>query len=870
MRKYLSFLLCLVCLFEVQALPILGRDLSSLMDSRSEREITFIATFKSPVYKNLAQERSSQERPSQETPTQVQSRKMQAAKLSQADFLKGFSLNKTSQVKNMQSLWINNSIIITGSSSLLSQLSKNEKIESLILDYEVTLEEPLLAKPIEESSEKFTYGLQKVRAPEVWEKLGITGKGITVGLLDTGYAKHPDLEGRVIKAQDFITRKADNKPNDGHGHGTHCLGTIGGRDTSGKAIGVAPDVKFIVGKIFSDRGSSKASAILNAMQWIADPDGNPDTADQPRVVNNSWGGRQRSMAQAKPQWDAVSTWREMGIVPVFAAGNSGPGANTVGTPGGFPHSFAIGATDKKDVIATFSSRGPTTWEGKKYIKPDVSAPGVGTYSAKHSGGYTAMSGTSMATPHVVGVIALMLQANPSLTVRRIEEILEKTSLDLGSEGKDSTYGSGRVDAFKAVTLASNGAEVKLKVKSPYRSVIVKILPDGQISRTNGIDPLSFSMAPGTYDFEISGFGAIKQIVTVKLKAKQKLSLEINLQAAPKFPVNFEMKDENNQPLSARISFPNTPLLAVKTHNGSLTLRLPNGDYSGVVSSLGFAKTARNFQVEGEAVRVSYTLKKISPVLVVADLAGAKSNIPYYYNRALAKLKREFDRIKIQSVHDSLTYADLMGYETVIWFTGDKLGSAIIKPEQEVLEAYVQGGGRLILTGQGISNDIDKTRFAKEVLGAVYKKEDPIFNSLKGLGLKLKLNGKDSSHQRHADVLKITSSSAKAILRYTLKGVAAVENSYGKGKLVFLGFGVEGVTGEENRIALLKALLERLDPSLQERLDRLETAYKNAPKIHEVLASRFKVTPENRSELLEYLKSAKTLAPYRAILAELQQ
>jgi len=464
----------------------------------------------------------------------------------------------------------------------------------------------------------------------------------------------------------------------------------------------------------------------------------------------------------------------------------------------------------------------------------------------------------------------MLQANPSLTVRRIEEILEKTSLDLGAEGKDSTYGSGRVDAFNAVSMALNGALVKFTIKSPYPAIAVKVLPDGQITRTNGVDPLSFSMAPGTYHFEISGFGAIEQTVTVKLAAKEKISLNIKLEAAPKFPVNFEMRDENNKALRARISFPGTPVLAREIYSGSLTLQLPNGDYRGVASSLGFAKTTKGFKVEGAETTVSYTLNKISPVLVVADLAGAKTEIPYYYNRALAKLKRDFDQTKMQSVNESLTYADLMGYETVIWFTGDKLGSVIIKPEQEALDAYVKEGGRLILIGQGISNDLEEGHFAKEVLGAVFKKEDPIFNSLKGLGLKLKLNGKGSHAQRTPDILTITSSTAKAILKYTFKGVAAVENTYGAGKLIFLAFGIEGVTGEENRVALMKALLDRMDPSLQERLDRLKVVYKNTPKIHEALVRRIKVTSDNRAEILEYLKTANTLAPYRSLLAQLQE
>src|SRR5439155_24817913 len=112
---------------------------------------------------------------------------------------------------------------------------------------------------------------------------------------------------------------------------------------------------------------------------------------------------------------------------------------TVGTPGGFLEAFGVGATDVNDAIADFSSRGPVTWDDKQYVKPDISAPGKDVTSVKAGGGYTAMSGTSMATPHISGILALLYQANPSMTIDQARDLLERTAQDLGEPGKDNNY-----------------------------------------------------------------------------------------------------------------------------------------------------------------------------------------------------------------------------------------------------------------------------------------------------------------------------------------------------------------------------------------------------------------------------------------------
>ncbi|PCJ15087.1 MAG: hypothetical protein COB02_18380 [Candidatus Cloacimonadota bacterium] len=369
------------------------------------------------------------------------------------------SFSKTGGGEVVSELPFANALVANVSNKTLKDLANNPDIAQITLDRVIMFEEtPANSNEEVGSSKDWTYGLKVLGVDKVRAAYNLTGKGVRVGILDTGIdAEHPDLKGKVVAWKDWA---GDSEtPKDAHGHGTHCAGTIAGGDASGKNIGVAPEVELVIGRIFGDSGGATLSGILGAMNWITDPDSNADTDDAPRIVSNSWGGRQGSMQSEKAMWNIIKTWRSLNMVPVFAAGNSGPRAKTMGTPGGYPHSFAVAATDSKDKAAYFSSRGPITWEGVDYVKPDIAAPGVDIYSAKPGGGYQKMSGTSMACPHVSGLAALVLQANPALTVKQVEKALTAYAVDLGAEGKDSTFGEGRVD-IKASIDAIKGVSEK--------------------------------------------------------------------------------------------------------------------------------------------------------------------------------------------------------------------------------------------------------------------------------------------------------------------------------------------------------------------------------------------------------------------------
>jgi len=286
-----------------------------------------------------------------------------------------------------------------------------------------------------------------------------------VSSIDTGVRyTHKDLAGQYIGQYDgwygwYEPRGHAATPYDDQGHGTHTMGTIVGKG----GIGVAPDAYWMTCKgCYSDGcGSSDLTACGQWIQCPTSPDGQTeDCSRAPWVVSNSWGGGQGS------SWynNIVKAWQAAWIIPVFSQGNSGPNCGTANSPGDQPKEILIGvgATDSSDRLASYSSVGPTT-DGR--VKPDIAAPGSSVVSASYSGdsSYQTMSGTSMACPHVAGVIALMQSKNPSLTYDEIYSYITNSAVRTGltatgrncggksdSAFPNNSFGYGRINAYAAV------------------------------------------------------------------------------------------------------------------------------------------------------------------------------------------------------------------------------------------------------------------------------------------------------------------------------------------------------------------------------------------------------------------------------------
>jgi serine protease AprX len=341
------------------------------------------------------------------------------------------------------------------------------------------------------------WGLAKIQVPAVWA-MGVSGQGVVIGGQDTGYDwQHPTVIRQykgwlrdttanhnyhwhdAISTLSPLNKQGTNPcglrstvPCDDNAHGTHTMGTMVGDDGMGNQIGVAPGAKWI-GCRNMERGYGSPFTYLECFQWFLAPTelagGRPDPTRAPDIINNSWycapeEGCNPSNFILLEQ--AVNNLRAAGIFIAISATNSGPACQTItGPPAIFPSGFAIGASQANDSIANFSSRGPVVYNNRVYIKPDVVAPGVGVRSAIPGGKFATFNGTSMASPHVAGTVALMISANPALRgeVALLEEILKKTAVPLrtsvvcggipGDTIPNPVYGHGRINALAAVQAA---------------------------------------------------------------------------------------------------------------------------------------------------------------------------------------------------------------------------------------------------------------------------------------------------------------------------------------------------------------------------------------------------------------------------------
>ena len=206
-------------------------------------------------------------------------------------------------------------------------------------------------------------------------------------------------------------------------------GTIAGGAGRGFQLGIAPAAKLIIAKVFDEQGNVHDALTVTAMQWMADPDGDPNTNDFPAVVNNSWGGGNPDATQdpaTAPGCQAVDAWIKLGMLPVFAAGNHGPDPSTVDLPSSCPGAVSVGASDTEDALGGFSSRGPAVWKTGDLQKPLLVAPGVNVLSTIPNDDFEMRSGTSMAAPHVTGVATLFYQANAAATVEAATKALKWT------------------------------------------------------------------------------------------------------------------------------------------------------------------------------------------------------------------------------------------------------------------------------------------------------------------------------------------------------------------------------------------------------------------------------------------------------------
>ncbi len=729
-------------------------------------------------------------------------------------------------------LWIVNSIAASGNLTAVQAIASLPEVVKVRPDIVVqqigptdTLTNTLLAaNTAVVTGPVASWGIAKVNAPAVWHGLGIDGSGVTVAIMDTGVDwQHPDLSenyrgnqgGTVDHSGSWYNAvsPSQSEPTDDIGHGTHVAGTAVGHN----GIGVAPGAEWIAVNIADPDGYIWESDVHRGFEWLLAPNGNPSLA--PDVVNNSWG----SSIPHTVFVEDIAALQAANIKVVFSAGNSGPFPGTVGYPAGNAGVLSVGASDEIDEVAWFSSRGPSYLTDEQ--KPWLVAPGWQIWSALPGGAYGTNSGTSMSAPHVVGAIALLLSANPALTLAEVKQILADTAVPLGTTQPNDDSGWGRLDAYAAVATQATKGQLTGQLFAdglPLPNAVVTLTtPSGAllpfVTDENG--RYSAALQGGSYTLSSQPFGyAQKTISGIVVVEGQLTTRNITVNSLPAGQVEGIVRAVSGYALlaNAAIEVVDTPITAVTDKDGRFDIQLPVGSYELIVSKIGYQQQrASVWLTEGTAVIQYFFLADAPSVLLVDSGHWHFSSQVGWYSEALDTLNYSFDTWTIRDpVQDTPRLDDLAGYDSVIWSSPhDSPGYLGIN---DVITDYLGLGGHLFISGQNVGIfdgvGLDTQIWWYRDLNASFLSKTAVTNTISGSagslfeGLTFNLNGGSSSGNQIApDVSQPRQGIlSDAAFKYEDGQAAGLTAGYCTPfRLVYLGFGLEGVPEAGERAEILR-------------------------------------------------------------------
>ncbi len=686
---------------------------------------------------------------------------------------------------------------------------------------------------VKNSGSTVEWNIARVSGDKVWRALGIDGTGTVVASMDTGVDwQHPALVKRyrgynpkgLPQHRGNWASTTDEEylyPGDGNGHGTHTTGIMVGEG----GIGMAPGAQWIAVKVFHDQGYTYDSWLHAGFQWLLAPDGDPTLA--PDVVNASWGSEISQDDVFRPELAAL---RAAGIVPVFAAGNHGSKPGSIASPASLAEAFSVGATDAEDDVANFSSRGPSPWG---QIKPEVVAPGVEIRSSMHGGGYKTWNGTSMSAPHVAGLVALLRQANPNLSVTATTQIITSTAVPLKVPGPNNTSGWGRIDAYRAVATVVQAGVLTGRVTRandgrPLPGATIMVGEPGELALPLGITDATgyytLTLRSATYDITAQAFAFNSRTATrVKIQTGTVRHLDFTLELAPVGVLFGRVTDDSSQaPLAAEIVVPGTPVkVSTDPLTGAYSTFLPPGDYRVEARSEAHRISRVSVVItRDQGHKQDFALAAAPRILVVDSGAWYYRSQLAYFEQALGDLGYLYAvwRIK-EDKHGAPKLADLAPYDLTIWSSPQDAPGLV--GAAATITQYLHAGGRLFLTGQDIGywdgrgtgqsyyRDFLKARFVKDdagvrnVVGAV----GDVFS-----GLNLKLEGRGGADNQTApDVIEsVDSMQATAVFQYPNGESAGLRAGVCRPyRAVYLAFGLEGIDERPTRAEVLGRAIDWL-------------------------------------------------------------
>ncbi|MCX4822267.1 S8 family serine peptidase [Streptomyces sp. NBC_01142] len=519
-----------------------------------------------------------------------------------------------------EAFWITNTLKVTAGKALAEKIAARADVAALEADDPITIPDPLPGRN-EPRLDAVEWNIDRIGAPKVWSELGVRGEGVVVANIDSGVQHdHPAVKAkyRGLKSDGSYDHAYNwfdpakvctgTAPCDNNGHGTHTMGTMVGDDGAGNQVGVAPDARWIAAK-GCETSSCSRDSLLRSGQWVVAPTdasgANPRPDLAPDVVNNSWG------SGVIDTWykATVQSWRDAGIFPAFSNGNSGPSCNTSGSPGAYTNSYSTGAFDINNAIASFSSRGTGESGG---IKPNLAGPGVNVRSSWAGGGYHAISGTSMASPHTAATVALMWSAAPAIrgNVTETEKLLDSTAVDVdsttcgGTAADNNVFGEGRLDAYAAVTASPRGAlgAVSGKVTTtagPLADATLRFEGPMKTTVTTGADGgyALPKLMVGDYTVSVAKFGYVTAQGAVTVVENGSAVKDFALAEAASADVSGKVTSHAGAEASAVVTAQGTPVSGTSGTDGSYTLRLPVGTYDLAVTPAHRCASATSVRLE---------------------------------------------------------------------------------------------------------------------------------------------------------------------------------------------------------------------------------------------------------------------------------
>lgn len=581
---------------------------------------------------------------------------LKQASSSQDGILKYLALTKKlGQVEEYESFYIINAIQVKAEAGVIEEISKRPEVDRIDLNQKIENSVPVEKKKpkmgrFNFDDQEMEFNLKQIEVDKARRDFGAQGEGSIVGILDTtvDYA-HPAIKENFIGYNsngqetnfsdgfyDAVESKLRPVRSDDMQHGTHCTGIMLGQEKDSKGnpfniIGVAPKAKWLNARVFDNKGRNTASGFLRAAEWMLAPNGKAEHT--PDAINNSWGGGAKADV-----WftDSIQRWRDAGIVPVFASGNTGSidGAveGSVSNPGNTESAFTVGAVDDKNVRAYFSNRGPSSFPNMTQFKPDVVAPGVSIRSSVKDG-YMCMSGTSMAAPHVTGMVALLKGENSSLTVGQIEDIIKSTTTPLTDKDYPNSpnhgYGSGLVNAYDAIAKAmgSNVGSFQGIIKVDGVPALGQVEIVGR-NKSVSSDPTTgkyrMNIKEGSYEVRVTAYGCNPVTDTVVV-SEGSINKDFNLSRKYKTKLIGNVSDPSGNPIQdVRIRLlEDSNVQPVKTDaNGSYELAdVYSGDYTLVAYAEGKEVLKKPIQVRGtNPVRYDLTLANMQSDFYFEEMA----------------------------------------------------------------------------------------------------------------------------------------------------------------------------------------------------------------------------------------------------------